>query len=143
MNFEELILKIQDLKLCYEKELEKHDQELENLKNIHEENLKKRDQELENLKNIHEENLNKYLKDLKDIQDKYKNPTSEELSLIDTKAKITELEVEIQDLTQINKELKNNLDEQIAHIKCLNDNNVKLSQVIETQKKLIKVLQTE
>ena len=161
MNFEELILKIQDLKLCYEKELEKHDQEMQDLKNIHEENLKKRDQELENLKlyyekeskkhdqelenlkNIHEENLNKYLKDLKDLQDKYKYPTSEELSLIDTKAKITELEVEIQDLTQINKELKNNLDEQIAHIKYLNDNNVKLSQVIETQKKLIKVLQTE
>lgn len=125
MNFEEIISNLESLKLFYDRELEK------------------RDQEIENLKNIHEENLNKYLNDLNDLQNKYKNPTSEELSSIDTQAKITELEIEIQDLTQINKNLKNNLDEQIAQTKYLNEENTKLSSIIETQKKLINVLQTE
>lgn len=109
--------------------------------NQYEQEIKKRDEEIENLKNINTTLIEKHSSEIKELSEKFLNSTSEELSIKDTKFRMEELENEIKNLVQVNTELKTQIDEFAAKIKILTEENQKLNQTVQTQKKLIDILQ--
>ena len=109
--------------------------------NQYEQEIKKRDEEIENLKNINATLIEKHSSEIKELSEKFLNSTSEELSIKDTKFRMEELENEIKNLVQVNTELKTQIDEFVAKIKILTEENQKLNQTVQTQKKLIDILQ--
>ena len=109
--------------------------------NQYEQEIKKRDEEIENLKNINTTLIEKHSSEIKELSEKFLNQTSEELSIKDTKFRMEELENEIKNLVQVNTELKTQIDEFVAKIKILTEENQKLNQTVQTQKKLIDILQ--
>ena len=109
--------------------------------NQYEQEIKKRDEEIENLKNINATLIEKHSSEIKELSEKFLNSTSEELSIKDTKFRMEELENEIKNLVQVNTELKTQIDEFAAKIKILTEENQKLNQTVQTQKKLIDILQ--